>query len=533
MKTILMLGAGVMQEPAIRIARAKGWRLIIVDGNPDAPARDRGDCFELMDLKDRDGLLRVAQSHSARTGLDGIFTAGTDFSSSVAWVAERMGLPGIPYATAMRATDKCLMREAFARAGVPSPRFACWTGATDPRALLGNGMDFPLVVKPVDNMGARGVKRVDEPAQLADACREALLLSRSSRVIIERFMEGPELSLDAVVYKGEITICGVADRHICFPPSFVEMGHTMPTDLEPAAVRAIEEAFRAGIRAIGIDNGAAKGDIKLTPAGPMIGEIAARLSGGYMSGWTFPLSSGVEVTEAALNIAVGLPPGNLAPTRHRTCAERALISMPGTVAELTGVEEAWRAPGVAEVFLRVKAGDEVVFPENNVQKCGNILAVADERAQAVAAAQAALSCILIRLRPLAEKTTRHLFARNGNDAFAALSPETRRAIQGMPPYTGKPSTHVPGMDVRVALPDFIAKEGSRDWYGCSLVEAARRACRDGHGTLQALPGREPFSLAGLFWRAVSRAGSQGGVYLLDSVREAARQGRLEEFLGAL
>ena len=147
------------------------------------------------------------------------------------------------------------------------------------------------------------------------------------------------------MYRGHVTVCGIADRHISFPPAFVEIGHTMPTDLDTAAVRQIEDAFESGIRAIGIDNGAAKGDIKLTPRGAMIGEIAARLSGGYMSGWTFPLSSGVEVTEAALNIAVGLPPGDLTPRFSRTCAERGIISIPGVVASVEGESTARGIPG--------------------------------------------------------------------------------------------------------------------------------------------------------------------------------------------
>ncbi|HTP59170.1 MAG TPA: ATP-grasp domain-containing protein, partial [Spirochaetia bacterium] len=416
MTTIMILGAGIMQIPGIRLAKASGWKVIVADGNRDAVGRSLADHFEVVDLKDRDGLLSLAKSYDHRFGLQGVFTAGTDFSSSVAWVAEHMGLPGIPFETAMRATDKCLMREAFQKAGVPSPRFACICGPVDPVSVL-DGLDFPLVVKPVDNMGARGVRKVESRESLVQACRSALPLSRSSRVIVEQFMEGPELSLDAVVYKGRVTVCGNADRHIFFPPNFVEMGHTMPTGLDDGTRERVEKVFEAGIHAIGIENGAAKGDIKLTPRGPMVGEIAARLSGGYMSGWTFPLSSGVEVTQAAMNIAVGLPPGDLLPRLKNVVAERAFISVPGKVAQVIGAEEARRIAGVAEVFMRTSGGDTVVFPANNVEKCGNILAVGTTREAAVETARAALGRISIRLEPLQEATTRYLFRLSGNDAF--------------------------------------------------------------------------------------------------------------------
>jgi len=532
-KTILILGAGLMQLPGVRIARSKGWRVILVDGNPDAMARQLADRFEVVDLKDKEGLLAVARVCAESTPLDGVFTAGTDFSSSVAWVAEKMGLPGMPYAVAMRATDKSLMREAFMKAGVPSPRFTAWTGEGDPAAILGSGLVFPLVVKPVDNMGSRGVRRVDDETALADACRGALRLSRSSRVIVEQFMDGRELSLDAVVYRGEITVCGVADRHIFFPPSFVEMGHTMPTDLDAGAVREAEDVFRAGIRAIGIDNGAAKGDIKMTPRGPMIGEIAARLSGGYMSGWTFPLSSGVEVTEAAMNIAVGIPPGNLAPWYHRTSAERAFLSIPGTVEQLWGLDDAKGSPGVAEVFSRVAPGSEVVFPANNVEKCGNVIAVADTRGEAVDAAERGIAAIGIRLRPLTKTTSRFLFHEAGHSAFAAAPLEMLAAVSRMPPFKGDPVRAAsPGSLLMEPLPGFERSE-ARDWHGMRLAEAVRIALLHGDGAMRTGRSSRPFVLSGLFWRAMLRGSAQGGVYLLDSVRHAASQGRLMEFLAEL
>lgn len=245
MTTIMILGAGVMQIPGIRLAKQSGWRVIVADGNKDAVGRTLADHFEAVDLKDREGLLAIARRYHDLFGLDGVFTAGTDFSSSVAWVSETMGLPGISFETAMRATDKCLMRQAFQEADVPSPRFACVSGSVDPLSVL-DGMDFPLVVKPVDNMGARGVRRVDSAEALAEAVKSALPLSRSSRVIVEEYMEGPELSLDAVVYHGSVTVCGNADRHIFFPPNFVEMGHTMPTCLDGAAKARVEEVFAAG-----------------------------------------------------------------------------------------------------------------------------------------------------------------------------------------------------------------------------------------------------------------------------------------------
>ncbi len=554
MTTVLILGGGIMQMPAVRIAKAKGWRVVLADANPDAIARDVCDGFHLVDLKDKEGMADLAARLKENLGLDGIFTAGTDFSSTVAWACEKLGLPGIPYKTAMNATDKCLMRAAFDKNGVPSPSFACWTGAEDPRSSA-SGIPYPIVVKPVDNMGARGVRRVEDPEELEKACAAALALSRSRRVIIEEYMEGPELSLDAVVYRGEITVCGVADRHIRFPPYFVEMGHTMPTELDAMTARKVEEVFAAGIRAVGIETGAAKGDIKLTKRGPMVGEIAARLSGGYMSGWTFPLSSGVEVTEAALNIAVGLPPGDLKPRWNKISVERAFISIPGRVMCVEGVEEARKASGIKEVFLRATPGSQVVFPTNNVEKCGNVISCHRSRRTAIREAEYALSKISIRLFPLEEASDGFLFAmrpesaasstlsgrvasptlsgRDGLDAFTVTNMRNVRALAEMPAFLGDES-RIGNIDVMpvIALPK-LKSEWSRDWHGRSFGDALADVEKRGGIEFRTRYGEDGFVLGKAFWRAFLRGGTQGALYLLDSLREAEKKRRLREYLSKI
>jgi biotin carboxylase len=319
MKTqIIILGAGVMQGPVIRIAREMGLYTVVVDADGKAVNVPMADRFEQIDLKDKEGIEALGRSLLSRGKLGGIMTAGTDFSSSVAWAAERLGLPGIPYEAALNASDKGRMRSCFEKAGVPSPAYRVVSGPGE----IPPGLSLPAVVKPVDNMGGRGCRRVDSPAEMKEALAGALGFSRTRRAIVENFIEGPEFSVDAVVYDDDITICGLADRHIFFPPYFIEMGHTMPTGFPPEDQESMLETFKAAVRALGIAGkgrrGAAKGDIKLSPAGPMIGEVAARLSGGYMSGWTYPYSSGVEPIRGAIEAALGRRPENLAPRRFWT-----------------------------------------------------------------------------------------------------------------------------------------------------------------------------------------------------------------------
>ncbi|TVQ98978.1 MAG: ATP-grasp domain-containing protein [Spirochaetaceae bacterium] len=511
-----------MQLPALQIAKREGWTVAVVDGNAHAAGRNLADTFGHVDLRDRDGLVVWANAYRQRHRLDGVFTAGTDFSTSVAYVAEQLGLPGIPFETARDASDKERMRQRFAEAGVPSTPFFAVRDEIDPSLLSSKAREigFPVVVKPVDNMGARGVVRIDTGDRLAHAVKEARRYSGDGRVLVERFIDGPEFSIDAVVHNGEVVICGVADRDIRFPPWFIEIGHTMPTNCQPALRRELERVFSLGVRALGITSGAAKGDVFLSPHGPVIGEIAARLSGGYMSGWTYPYSSGIEPTLAAMRIALGLPPGDLVPVREYVSAERALLSIPGIVREVEGFDRARSIPGVRDVFERVVAGDRVVFPRNNVEKCGNVIASAKTRSAALEAALQAIRAIYIRLEPAVDETERFLW---GNVAQ-----------EGQEPDGGGGSMHAgafyPGIAASsVALPRIGTKSDSGssadaqvgaqvDYCGRTLSEtlSVLRHCA-GFPLLSELPYDAPGRRR--FWSAVARGGLQGGRFFLDTIHE--------------
>jgi len=536
-RSILILGGGVMQLPAIRLAKEKGWRVTVADGNPQAAGAQEAHRFLPIDLKDREALERAARQVSAEDGLDGVFTAGTDFSVTVAWVAERLGLPGVPFEAALRATDKTLMRAAFRAAGVPSPEFVGVSEEEDPLRASAS-LRYPLVVKPVDNMGARGIRRVDRPQELPEAVALARDHSRSRRVILEEFIPGPEFSLDAIVDRGRITVTGIADRIIRFAPYFVETGHTIPTSADRPTVERVCAAFEAGIRALGIERGAAKGDVKLSPAGPVIGEIAARLSGGYMSGWTYPYASGSLVTGAALNVAVGLPAGDLSPRWEMVSAERAFISIPGKVARVVGVEEAERTPFVKELFLRVGPGDPVTFPTNNVEKCGNVISQAPTREDAVKAAETAAARIVILLEPTVAETAAFLFGSEKGWAPPAFDLQRKdRELDARAAEVGARLDELPlyllgggrrGIGV-LPLPG-IEELGLRDWQGRELREALATVYELAPVAPSGTPEEGDFRLllGRLFWQPFLRGTIQGAVWLAQSVAELFRFAAPEE-----
>ena len=446
-KRVFMLGAGFMQGVAIRAARALGCTVVAADGNPSAVCAAEADEFVCIDLKDTARLIDYARYLQQNGGLDAVFTAATDFSAAVAAIAAACGLRGHTLEAALNATDKVRMRECFRKAGVLSPAFIELTAAdlaagktassvAAPAAAVENSRysvagsapantleqrlgelagRFPLVVKPVDNMGARGCSLVKDMSGLQKAAETALRYSRSGRVIVEEYIEGSEFSIEGLVFDGRLYVTALADRHIFFPPYFIEMGHTIPSDCPQDIADEVMAVFERGVHALGLTDGAVKGDILVRGGKAFVGEIAARLSGGYMSGWTVPYSCGLDITAAALTLALGGSP------RLHTCgkdsfiiplkqncpfvsAERAWISIPGQVAAVDGLEAARAAPFIKDVFPRVGVGDTVVFPQNNVEKCGNVLSAAPSRREAVLASETACRKIVLRLTPHVAET---------------------------------------------------------------------------------------------------------------------------------
>ena len=515
---VLILGAGLMQKSAIEAAKALGYDAVVVDANPRALCVPFADRFERIDLKDTEGIARFALSLGDE--LKAVFTCATDFSAAVSLVAERCGLADHVHSTeaARRASDKLLMRKCFKESGVPSPEYFAADEEFVKRLERGDtsgGVSLPKVVKPCDNMGARGCRLVHTQEELVRALKEALSYSRTRRAIVEEYMEGPEFSIDALVVDGRVVVTGFADRHIYFAPHFVELGHTMPSSLAPEKRAEVVRVFCEGVRALGLTNGAAKGDVKLTEHGAMIGEIAARLSGGYMSGWTFPYASGFDLTQEALKIALGYPSQFAGITEvkpSKVSSERAFISVPGVVAKVYGANQAQACPFVKDVFFRVGEGDEVVFPRNNVEKCGNVISLSDSRTLAVKAAEDAVSKIVLRLSPCCDETDEFLRGRgvdtqSGFRDFYDVNFDDD-TLQGQLDKMGAIEA---GKTVREYVPSVLrgVLDQKRDWNYRSLKDSLEffdELCPD-HPRLDAKR----------FWRYLIRGGVQGVLYYADSL----------------
>lgn len=528
-----------MQKPAILSAKEMGLNVVVIDADKNAVSIPLADEFYQIDLKDKEGIVNLALKLKENGGLKCIFTAGTDFSASVSYACEKLNLPSHSFVAATNASIKTQMRECFQKDLVPSPLFVKLSNSCDIEKIVEEKFKgfYPLVVKPVDNMGARGCRMIRNKKELLSAVDLAIKSSKSGYAILEEFMEGPEYSIDALIYNETMTITGFAERHIKYPPYFIEIGHTMPVTLDKKIHDELISAFALGAKSLGLTCGAAKADIKYTEKGPMIGEIAGRLSGGYMSGWTYPYASDLNLTKQGLLIACNEEPTELINKRKpveftkdasfvkkgmqqpyelfevpcvRTSVERAWLSIPGEIEYIENITE-YTDKGIFDFLPRANAtiGSKVDFPRNNVEKCGNIIGVSHNGQMAIEAVEDAVSNVFITLKPNNQETNKFLDNITKEDeysfppsAFEKVSADDINKICGKIPANSPVTEYIPNILMQEKYKNL------KDWSFNTIEQIAKK--------FDILRVKHPELDAKKFWSSVIRGGLQAAVYISDS-----------------
>jgi len=322
---------------------------------------------------------------------------------TAALVAERLRLPGISVETARLACDKLAMKRRFKDAHVPVPWFAPVSSASELRALMAErGSD--LVIKPADSRGSRGVQRLARVHDVQAAFELALRYSPSARVMVEAYLNGPQISTESIVTGGNCYTPGFSDRNYEFlethAPFFIENGGDLPSHLPLRTQEHVKDVVARAAAALGVREGTVKGDIVVHKGEPYVIELAARLSGGFFCTREIPLSTGVDFIGCAIRVALGerVLAGELEPKMQIPVIQRYAFPKPGRVIDVRGAAAAKSVPGIADVVVTARPGD-VIPPAGDKRPSGAmVLATGRDRAEALAAATAGLSAIEIETR---------------------------------------------------------------------------------------------------------------------------------------
>ena len=395
-KKFMILGASILQLPAIKKAKEMGLQVIAVDMNPEAIGfKEEGVFKEIISTIDIPAVLDCAKRHR----IDGVMTLASDMPMrTVAAVSKELGLVGITEETALKATNKAYMREALKQGSVPIPEFYKVSNREEYQAVASK-FNVPFIVKPADNSGSRGIVKIDDlldTKAIFDAYDYSKASSRNGDVIVEEYMNGPEVSVETLTVNGECHVIQITDKITTGAPHFVEMGHTQPSQLDNVTKEKIAIVAKMANKAIGITNGPSHTEIIVTENGPKIVELGARLGGDCITTHLVPLSTGVDMVENCIKIALGEKP-TINATISKGSAIRYITCDSGKIESITGVEEAELVDGIQQISLLRDVGDIVSEIKSSSDRVGFVVAQGDTVTDVVNKCTRAIGMINISL----------------------------------------------------------------------------------------------------------------------------------------
>lgn len=300
MKRIAIIGGSYLQLPAVKKAKELGYEVHCFSWRDGAVCEEYADFFYPISIIEKDEILKECQ----RIKIDGITTIASDVAVlTVNYVASKMGLISNPDEYSQITTNKYLMRNCFIENGVPSPHF---TIANNGESYNLEDFKYPLIVKPTDRSGSRGVEKVDDSSLLKEAVERAQKESFSGAAIIEEFITGREISVESISYKGVHYILQITDKVTTEAPYFVELEHHQPTTLSLDIQEKVKNIVLHALNALHVEFGASHSELKISENGDIrVIEIGARMGGDFIGSTLVYLSTGYDFLKGVIKVAMG------------------------------------------------------------------------------------------------------------------------------------------------------------------------------------------------------------------------------------
>ena len=383
-KTIVILGAGNDQVFLIRTAKRLGLKVIAFDKNPNAPGFSYADFPRVISSRDVKKIIPILKDYQQRQGkIHGVATMGSDIPQIVVKLANFLRTPSISYKAALLATNKYDMKKKFTEFNVNTPPYILASELEQVKSAF-HRFNKVVVIKPLDQAGSRGVSLIKKEDDLKIAFESAKKFSNYPTVLVEKFLSGPQISTESILFNGEIYTPGYADRNYedleIFLPQIMENGGTVPSVLT-CKKAIVEEQIQKAADSIGIKNGVIKGDVVLSDNVPYVVEIAARLSGGDFSESLVPLGSGVNYVETVIKYSIGdvIAPSDFKQRFNNAVANRYFFAACGKLKEVGGVEAVKNKHWVKKLDIWYSPGDVLPQINSHGARTGVFVVVADDK----------------------------------------------------------------------------------------------------------------------------------------------------------
>ncbi len=365
MKKILILGAGVYQVPLIQKAKDLGLYTIVVSVDGNYPGFAIADRVYYVNTTDKNAVLKIAKEE----GVSGICTTGTDVAViTLGYVCERLGLSGLSYESAMLATDKAKMKKAFLENNVNTARFKVCSSLEESLSAY-ELLRKPVMFKIVDKSGSRGIIKVENKDEIPSIYKEMMAITKKSYIIVEEYISGIEIGLDAFVQRGKIKLM-IPHEKIVFNngKAGVPLGHVLPYYGGYELQNRIQREAKKVIDALHLDNCAVNMDLFVTNEG----NVSIIEAGGRAGATGIPevisYYTGTDYYEAILLNALGIS------VDFHTETDRAVASML-LYSKTTGVlkDVHYNQEANVSVTIDYKKGDYIHKFENGTHRIGQAI----------------------------------------------------------------------------------------------------------------------------------------------------------------
>lgn len=371
-RTILIFGVGELQRSIINRAARRGLFTVGIDPCEEASARDACDIFEVVGGQDFEGTLAVAKKYN----VSALVTASTDKPLvMMARVAKELHLPFFSVETAEWSTDKFQMKQRFMEGGVP-----CAKGRLIRHAEEAKDLCFPVICKPRDNSGSRGVKLCRDVNELQECIDEALDNSKLDTVLVEEFIEGREFSIETLHYEGKSEVIQFTEKKTTEFPYNVELGHKQPANLTDDERQHIRDIISKIAVCMHFENCPSHTELKVNERGLFVIETSPRLGGDYITSTLTPLSTGINLEDQLLHIALGEKVDTITGRVNKASAVCFFSLSKGTVTAIDEhISEVVSWPNIHSFGLKLKVGDNVNQITSSLNRYGQFVVTGKNR----------------------------------------------------------------------------------------------------------------------------------------------------------
>lgn len=378
MKKILILGAGYYYRPVITRLRQAGFHVLAVDRDPAAPGAVFAHEFSPINLTDRKAVLAYARQKA----IDGIMPVNDFGTRTSAYVCQEMGLIGLSPAAAGAANDKGVMRDVWSRDGLEIPQYAVVSSLEELKTAL-EEIGFPAVLKPTDCGGAgRGISVLASDGDIKWAYDFAKPYVENDRFIIEKFIPGIELTVETLSLDGKVHVLAMSDKEKPELRTRVATSLNYPAAISPQMEERVRDLVCQAVLSIGILNGMAHTEVMLADTGPVLIEIGARGGGGHVFHTCIEAVSGICAPVEFANLITG-GTVRLPELEKKGCCYRFFNPPHGLLQAVRNVDIARKFPGVLDIGIIKKAGDEVGNLKNSLFRAGYVVTCGRDRKEAM------------------------------------------------------------------------------------------------------------------------------------------------------